>query len=127
MSIRKTHSFQFNAKQIAAAAKLEAAYHLERAAWWNAEHEKAMTAARAAGVQVREYQVTGGKRAELMFDPSHADRLTEASNKRKWHQDAADLLEVEAASYATQLEGTVYALDHEDIQHFRLAGGPRES
>lgn len=126
MTERKKHLFQFSAKQISEAAKVEAAYHDQRAGWWNSEFEKAVEAAKAAGLRVEKYAVTGGERAQMVIDPTLQNRINECENKRSSHQKLAEQLTIEAASYATQHEGMVYALDHEDVQHFRLAGGPRE-
>ena len=59
---RNEHTFQFTGKRIAEAAAAEADYHHERLGHWLAEQEKAIAKAKAAGIEVREYDVTGGKR-----------------------------------------------------------------
>lgn len=126
MSLRKTHSFMFPCEQIAEAAKTEATYHDQRAAWWNGEYEKAVADAQKAGLRIEKFKVTGGERAQMVVDPTLQGRISECEQKRAGHQKLAETLTVEAASYATQPKGMPYALDNEDIQHFRLAGGPRE-
>lgn len=122
---RKHHLFQFKASEIAKAASAEAEYHEERAEWWDAEFNKAVEKAQAAGLRVEKFQVTGGEQARMVIDPTLQDRITTCERKRIQHQRDAETLKIEAATYETQL-GRTYDLDSEDIQHFRLAGGARE-
>jgi hypothetical protein len=125
VSERKKHLFQFEAGKIAEAARVEAAYHKQRADWWDGEFNQAVEKAQAGGLKLEKFKVTGGERAHMVIDPSLQSRINECEGRRTNHQQAADQLTIEAASYDTQ-KGMMYALDHEDIQHFRLAGGPRE-
>lgn len=126
MSKRNEHTFQFAAGAISAAATSEYDYHKERIAFWTEERTKAIEAAKEKGVEVREYPVTGGVRAEMVIDASLQGRINEASGKIHLHQSAADRFQVEAAAYATQLHTKVYELQPDDVLYFRLAGGPRE-
>lgn len=124
MSNRSKHLFQFTANVIATAAIGEAEYHEGRWAWWNAEYERAVEGAKTASVTVREYDVTGGKRADVQVDFAEAKRLNEAAEKREEHRKLGEAFRIEAATYETQ--GTrVYELDVEDVLHFRLGGGKR--
>jgi hypothetical protein len=41
------------------------------------------------------------------------------------HKDLADQMSISAAMYASQADRS-YELDGEDVQYFRMAGGPRE-
>jgi hypothetical protein len=125
MAHRATHRFQFTAEKIHLAAAGEAKYHAERADWWGLEYHKAVAAAKEKGVQVREYEVTGGKRADLMLDPALQNRMSECASKRTSHQQAADRFTIEAATYGSQAPGVTYDLDGEDVMYFRLAGGSR--
>jgi hypothetical protein len=134
VSKRSTHCFAFMGSAIAKAATAEAEYHEQRLAYWKAEYESAVAKAKAAesavakakaaGLQVREYDVTGGKRAEMVIDPALQGRIRESTNKVHSHRIAAEHLRVEASSYATQGDRQ-YELDGEDVVYFRLAGGPR--
>lgn len=124
MTKRNEHIFQFSGKQISAAAEAEGAYHTARVAWWKDEQEKALAKAKTAGVEVREYDVTGGKRAEIVLDPSVSARLSECVNKIQSHQRSADQFQIEAAAYGTQ-PARVYDLHPDDVLYFRLAGGKR--
>lgn len=125
MSLRNKHTFQFSGSQLSKHASFEAEHHAKRAAWWNTEYEKALAHAKELGVQVREYDVTGGKRAEVCLDPSVSTRINEAAQKRMDHQKRAETLALEAEAYDTQKD-RVFELDSDDVQHFRLVGGPRE-
>jgi hypothetical protein len=126
MAKRKEHLFQFTAEAIAKAAASEAAYHSKRATWWDAEFNKAAEEAKVKGVEIRHYPVTGGNRAQVVIDATLQQRIEEAARKRTEHQQKAERFTIESASYGSQLEKTVYALDGEDVMYFRLAGGQRE-
>lgn len=121
---RNEHTFQFTGNQIAQAAEREHEYRLGRLAWWKAEHEKAIEQATSACTEIREHDVTGGKRVEVIIDPSVTKRLTECTNKILDHTSAADKLQIEAAVYRSQGD-RVYELHPDDVIYFRLVGGPR--
>jgi len=121
---RQEHTFQFTGKQISDAAARECDYHTERLNWWGHEQDKAIGAAKAAGVEVREYEVTGGKNVQIVLDPTLQGRLQECANKINTHRTAMDRFQIEAAAYGTQPERS-YELHPDDIVYFRLAGGER--
>jgi len=121
---RNGHTFQFSGTLIGSAATAEHKYHTERVTYWKAEQEKAITQARAAGIEIREQDVTGGKRVDVVIDPTVGIRLQECANKIASHQQAADRFQIEAAAYGTQPDRS-YELEPDDIIYFRLAGGQR--
>ena len=123
---RNSHLFQFSASRIHDAARAEAEYHAGRITFWKDEQEKAIAKAKEAGVEIREYDVTGGKNVEVVLDPSVSNRLQQCSNKIRSHQEDADRFQIEADAYGSQQEGKFYEMDPDDVVHFRLAGGPRE-
>jgi hypothetical protein len=125
MAKRNEHLFQFTGKQIGDAADEEFGYHHDRVIWWKTEQQKAIDKAKAAGVEVREYEMTGGKNVQVVLDPSISSRLTECANKINSHRAAADRFKIEAACYGTQAERS-YELHPDDVVYFRLAGGQRE-
>jgi hypothetical protein len=125
MSKRASHLFQFAGKRISTAAERESEYHAERLKFWTAEHRQAIDKARAAGLEVHEYPVTGGVRAEMVVDPTLQGRINECANKIHLHRKMADQLQIESACYGTQPE-RMYELEPDDVVYFRLAGGPRE-
>jgi hypothetical protein len=122
---RNEHLFQFSGKQISDAAQAEHDYHRERVAFWQIEQDRAAERARAAGVDVREYAVTGGKRVQMVVDPDIQTRLNEAGSKIDSHRAASDKFKIEADCYGTQPDRS-YELHPDDVIYFRLAGGPRE-
>src|SRR5689334_14627592 len=99
---RSEHTFQFLGQQISDAAKAEHHYHAGRLEFWKAEQDKAADKARESGVEIREYDVTGGKRVDVVLDPTVASRLQECANKINSHRAAADRFSMEAAAYGTQ-------------------------
>lgn len=121
---RNEHLFQFTGKQISGAADAEAKYHLERLEYWKGEQDKAAAKAKTAGVEVREYDVTGGKRVDVVLDPTVSTRLQECANKIASHRKAADQFRIEAITYGTQAERS-YELHGDDVIYFRLAGSER--
>jgi hypothetical protein len=124
---RGEHTFQFSGKQIADAAKAEHDYHAERLAWWRSQEEEAVKDAEAAGVQVRQQAVTGGRRVVMVVDVQIQDRLNLCGQKIDSHRNAADRFQIEAAAYGTHGNSTrTYELHPDDVLYFRLAGGARE-
>ncbi len=123
---RNSHLFQFSASQIHDAAKAEAEYHVQRTAFWKEEQKKAIAKAKEAGVEIREYDVTGGTNVEVVLDPSVSNRLQQCANKIRSHQGEADRFQIEADAYGSQMAEKYYEVDPDDVVYFRLAGGPRE-
>jgi hypothetical protein len=122
---RSEHTFQFLGKQIGVAAQTEADYHRDRVEWWKSEQDKAIEKAKAAGVEIREMDVTGGKRVDVVLDPSVQSRLSECASKINSHRQAHDRFQIEAAAYASQPD-RAYELHPDDIVYFRIVGGSRE-
>jgi hypothetical protein len=125
MGKRHDHTFRFAGKAIAHAAAGEAHYHHQRVKWWKAEHEKAIAAAKGAGIEIRSYEVTGGTQAQVVIDPTLSQRLTQCENKIRSHQQAADRFQIEADAYDSQPK-RLYECHPDDIVYFRLVGGARE-
>lgn len=123
---RNEHIFQFAGQQISAAAALEHQYHVGRVDFWTAEQEIAIAKAKESGVEIRELDVTGGKRVDVILDPTIGGRLQECANKIHSHQAAADRFQIEAAAYGTQPDRS-YDLHPDDVIYFRLAGIGRQS
>jgi hypothetical protein len=125
MAKRHEHLFQFTGAIIAAAAQAEYAYHKDRLQYWNIAMGLAIESAKNAGLKVEEYAVTGGKRVQMVVDPSIQGRLNECGAKIDKHRTAADHFQIEASTYVTQSERS-YELQPDDVIYFRLAGNPRE-
>lgn len=130
MSIRDKHLFQFSAQKIAVAAKAEAVYHREREKYWLEEYEMSLGRVKAtAGVEFKEYPVTGGMRVSMEVsygDLPALNRMQEAYAKLGRHREQAERFETDARVYETQGEQS-YDLSTDDVHYFRLGGQPRES
>lgn len=100
-------------------------YYRLRANWWGEEKDKAVVRAKEAGIEVREYDVTGGKSVEVVIDATVTKRLSECATKIASHQAAADRFQIESSAYGSQPAGREYDLDPSDVVYFRLAGGAR--
>lgn len=129
MSKRAEHTFQFASSVIAKAAEAEANYHESRVEYWEAaQGQAAEVVKRTATIELKEFDVTGGKRIDVGVnygDMTAYRRLTEAYGKIQSHQQDAERYRSDAEVYGTQ-NGRVYELDTDDVHHFRLHGGPRE-
>jgi hypothetical protein len=123
---RNEHLFQFTGKQISEAATAESTYHNERVTWWKAQQGAAIKKAKEAGVEVREYDYTGGKGVQVVLDPSLVSRLHDCATKITSHKKASDDFQIQAACYGSQLERS-YELHPDDVIYFRLAGGTRDN
>ena len=122
---RNEHLFQFTAKAISEAPATEAQYHQTRLDWWKIEQGKTTAKAQEAGIEVREFDVTGGKKVEVVIDHTITMRLSECASKIDNHRRWADRFRIEADAYGTQPPGREYDLDPDDVVYFRLAGGAR--
>ena len=74
---------------------------------------------------VREFDVTGGKKVEVVIDRTITKRLSECASNIDNHRRWANRFRIEADAYGTQPPGREYDLDPEDVVYFRLAGGAR--
>ena len=119
MSLRREWKFQYPCSQLQEAAHKKNKYHAERLKWWQAQQNSVMDEVRAKGLEVRERQVTGGKRGEIVIDPTYQRRLDECCSKTEEHQE----LTVEYTTWERVFElnpSVTVELDAEDIQFFGL-------
>jgi len=77
--------FVYPVRTVLESAKAKLAYHEKRIEFWRTEREKSVTAIKAAGLQVREYEVTGGKDTQVVADPSLQQRLSQCTGKIREH------------------------------------------
>lgn len=123
---RNTHRFHFSGVTIAKAARAMQKHHQDRITWWKVEQEAAIVKAKAAGVEVRESDVTGGKRVDVIIDPSVQSRLSECASKINSHRQKAERFELEADAYETQ-SGMPFELDPDDVVYFGIVKNTGES
>lgn len=129
MSSRVDHSFQFQAAEIAKAARTEASYHRERERYWRAEFDAAVqTVEETIGARVERQAITGGYAVDVVIDrgdPAAYARMQRSFSKAQRHAEEAELYESDAAVYGSQFERT-YELSRVDVQYFRLGAPARD-
>lgn len=123
MSQREKWIFRYEVQRLTLAAKDRATHERGREAWWNTEYEAAAVKAKDAGFEVREYDVTGGKNAQIVVDVSLQGRLNECSQKRAAHRAAAEQYEQWWSIFAAQDITLTFDLDSTDVLYFGL-GAP---
>jgi hypothetical protein len=123
MMKRLDWQFEYGVEEVMDAARERAAYHRRREDFWTDERQEALTAIQETGVDVREFDVTGGKKAQVVIDPTLSERLNECQAKLATHQDQAEKYE----GWTHVLRATVdrgdavtLKLDHEDVRYFGL-------
>ena len=116
---RSGWEFGYSGGVLAAAARNRAAYHREREQWWQTEQDKAEATLRANGLTVREAQVTGGTRADVVLDPHLQARYQECWNKRLEHRRTAE--EYDGWDFVlSQNADARLTLNHDDVLYFRI-------
>ena len=113
--------FRYTLGDLHAAAIERLRHHTERREWWDTEYRKAAEGAKAAGVEVREYDVTGGKNAQMVIDPSWQNRLNECSQKREAHRKRAEEYAQWVAVLASQSQGNTLDVQLDDALYFGVA------
>jgi heme-degrading monooxygenase HmoA len=130
MSKRSEHTFQFDANDIAVAAKWEAEYHESRIDHWSERAAVALETVKGTiGAKVTEHPVSSGPpQVQIVVDYGDPDAWREyqlAFAKIGTHREAAERYRTDERVYETQGVRT-YELDADDVHHFRLGGQLRE-
>jgi hypothetical protein len=120
MSLRNEWTFQYRAGDIAKAAEERRDYHEERRSWWERERQDVLAELKRAGLEVTEYEVTGGARHDVQFDPKLTKRLSEAGSKISHHKRAAEQFAMFATVLAAHSRETL-ELHPDDVDYFGLA------
>lgn len=74
-------------------AESAAKYHRGREEWWRAQSEDVKDTIGVSGLEVREQQITGGMRHDIVIDPGLVQRLNECETKSAGHRTKAEALE----------------------------------
>jgi hypothetical protein len=129
MSKRNEHTFQFNAIEIAEAAKKQAVYHEERLVFWEKEYDDAVVIVEnTIGAKLVKRQLTRGYRIDVVVnygDPSAYSRLQEAFEKIETHRQSAEQFRSDQQVYSTQGD-RIYEIDLDDVQYYHLDGRVQE-
>lgn len=122
MSLRNGWEFEYGIEELADAARVMAAYHTSRLDWWRQEADTTVSKIKEKGIEVREYEVTGGKDAQVVIDPELARRLSECKTKIGKHERKDEEYTSWAEVLATEQErgARTMTLDHEDVLFFGL-------
>ena len=113
--------FRYTVGELLAAARARLAHHEARRVWWNDEYAAAAAKAKTAGVEVREYDVTGGKNAQMVFDPALQGRVNECSQKRESHRKSAEGFAQWVAVLESQPPGNTFDVNMDDALYFGVA------
>jgi hypothetical protein len=123
---RSTWKFPFGITDVRDAANVKASYHREREEYWALDVTEAEKELREKGVDLREFEATGGKQFQAVIDPARAQRLSEAKAKRDSHKAKAEQYEGFVAGLA-KLQGEAGVANNgtleltiDDIAHFGL-------
>ena len=113
--------FQYEVGEVADAALAKLKYHKERLEFWRAEREKAVTAVKDAGHEVREYEVTGGKDVQVVVDQTLLARLGQCNQKIREHLTKVKEYRQWVATLETQRRSESIDLHMDDALFFGLA------
>ena len=119
--------FRYTVADLRSAAKARLAHHRERRQWWDDEYKAAAQKAKEAGVEVREYDVTGGKNAQMVFDPALQGRINECSQKRESHRKRAEEFAQWVAVLESQPGALTFDVNMDDALFFGVAKQEPES
>jgi predicted ATPase len=113
--------FRYTVADLLGASRERLAYHEQRRDWWNGEYKAAAAKAKDAGVEVREYQVTGGMNAQMVIDPGLQARINECSQKRETHRKRAEEFAQWVAVLESQAPSTPFDVTMDDALFFGVA------
>lgn len=119
MSLRDKLQFDYTGETLAAACEKKRDHHEKREAFWASELETAKEAFKGAGVEFREYPVTGGSRLEAVMDPDRQRRLNECQARVAEHHGKREEYDRWARGFRAN-DSTHFALDPDDIAYFGL-------
>ena len=120
MSLRDKLQFDYTGETLAVACEKKRDHHEGRHAHWAAELEIARAAFKGAGVEFRDYSVTGGGiRTQALVDPLKQQRLDECSSKVTEHRAKREEYDRWARGFRANGDSH-FALDPEDIAYFGL-------
>jgi len=106
------------------ASQERADFHRTRAAEWQVTYDAALEELKSQGIDVRQYDITGGQRVELVGDPSLLNRVNEAQGKVKSHGADAEKFDRWARAFMVTLEQPAgdfsLPLNADDLEYFNL-------
>lgn len=112
--------FPFPVVEIRAACVEKVVYHKDRHAYWSSEAEEIELKLRTDGIDIRERQVTGGNRFDVVLDGELSERLGEARNKRDHHERLRDEYLAYYAGLYNMDGNQTLSLNYDDIAWFGM-------
>jgi hypothetical protein len=120
MSLRDKFQFSYPGQVLAEACERRRDRHAGRCEFWEAELATAKAAFKDAGVEFREYPVTGGgTRLDAVIDPPKQQRLNECQGKVAEHRGKIEEYDRWARGFRANADSP-FALDPDDIAYFGL-------
>lgn len=116
---RSNWQVQWPATDLRAEVTKAAAYHRQRLTWWAEEAETVKSKIGEDGLQVREQQITGGVRHDVVIDPTLSARLGECEQKQRGHRARAEALEG-FDTFLEQKTGQQVTLLPADVEFFEI-------
>ena len=120
MSIRNDWQFDYSSEDLMKAVRTKIEHHQTRLEWWEKDREAVKKAIKESGIEVEEFPVTGGARAEIVVDPGRLNRLQEAQSKIMGHKRSLKEYRRYERALAQKQSQVSFALDIEDVQFFGL-------
>ena len=87
---RTKWTFHYQAEEVRAGAEAKVEHHESRYDFWTGERAAILGQIKETGLDVRNYEVTGGSRADVVIDPTLQKRLTECESKVREHSNAIE-------------------------------------
>ncbi len=113
-------TIQISAAALQGAAENRQRYHQQRAAWWAGEQSKAEKTLREKGIDIREYQQTGGARMQAILDPDLANRLSECQGKVKHHSTQSQMFVEWSRFFAAMPDSHSLDVEQQDFAFFHV-------
>lgn len=123
MTQRNDWTFDYGIEEVKDAAEKKVEHHSGRVEFWEKQKQDVLASIRESGIDIREHEITGGKRAEVVIDPTHQKRLSESQDGISRNQAKLEEYEGWAQvlhSRVIQSDARVLHLDHQDILYFGL-------
>jgi hypothetical protein len=123
MAQRSDWTFEYGIEEVKDAAEKKVQFHADRITFWESAKETTLNLIRESGIDIREHEITGGQRAEVIIDPTHQQRLNEAQDGLTRNKAKLDEYEGWAQvlhSRVMQNDARTLSLDHQDILYFGL-------
>lgn len=121
MPNRTKWEFQFSCEQLLAAARARSKYHHERMEYWQGEFAVALKKAKDEGLEVNEYAITGGVRADIVVNPTLKKRLDESASKIQSHRNQINEYRKYEKLFELNLSERI-KLDVDDVSFFWPTG-----